>query len=35
MEQAVEDRGREDVVAEDGAPLRDDLVVVMSRLPRS
>src|SRR5262245_24910844 len=26
MEQAVEDRGGEDLVAEDGAPLRDDLV---------
>src|SRR5262245_51552778 len=26
MEQAVEDRGGEDLVAEDGAPVRDDLV---------
>ena len=26
MEQAIEDRGGEDVVAEDGAPLRHDLV---------
>jgi hypothetical protein len=36
MQQAVEDRGREDLVAEDGAPLGDDLVRwVMSKLPRS
>ena len=26
MQQPVEDRGGEDLVAEDGAPLRDDLV---------
>ena len=26
MEQAVENRGRQDVVAEDGAPLRHDLI---------
>ena len=26
MQQAIEDRGGEDLVAEDGAPLRDDLV---------
>jgi hypothetical protein len=26
MEQAIEDRGGEDVVAEDRAPLRDDLI---------